>query len=60
MSSSRRLPKFDSAHFETLSHEEKLALLNRFLDALNRSQASRGSDREGLAREAPLQVQKST
>ena len=50
MGTTRRLPKFDAVHFETLSHEEKLALLNHFLDALDRSQASRNGEPEEASR----------
>lgn len=53
MSTSRRLPKFDSAHFESLSHEEKLVLLNHFLDALDRSQNARTDQPEELSVQAP-------
>ena len=35
MSGSRQLPKFDAVHFESLSHTEKLEVLNKFLEALN-------------------------
>ena len=44
----RRLPKFDAAHFESLSHEEKLKLLNDFLEALNPSRpADDGAEKTG-------------
>ena len=59
MSTSRRLPKFDAAHFATLSHEEKLALLNHFLDALDRSLGSRTGDPEALAPRPPRHVKTS-
>ena len=41
MTSSRRLPKFDAASFESLSHEEKLKLLNDFLEALDPARPAR-------------------
>ena len=49
MSTSRTLPKFDAVHFETLSHKEKLELLNHFLDALNRSQPRSNATSEEVA-----------
>lgn len=60
MSTPRRLPKFDATHFESLSHEEKLTLLNDFLDALDRSQASQNRDPEQLAAAAPQRGRSST
>ena len=53
MSTSRPLPKFDAAHFATLSHEEKLELLNHFLDALDRSTAARNGGAEAVAPRPP-------
>ena len=47
---SRHLPKFDAAHFASLSHEEKLKLLNDFLDALNPAERAREGSEEATPR----------
>jgi hypothetical protein len=59
MTLSRRVPAFDAAHFESLSHEEKLKLLSEFLDALAPSQPPSNGDSQEPARR-PRRAQKST
>ena len=54
MNSSRRVPTFDAAQFESLSHEDKLKLLSDFLDALAPSQPSSKVDSQDRERKPNL------
>ena len=60
MSPPRPLPKFEAAHFESLSHEEKLAVLNDFLDALDRAGPSSNAKAEQPAALAPKRARTSS